>query len=151
MYWTEERKKEAIELVLDCIASGLALKTIIDSRTRQETPCYSEWHEWMKEDAELANRYARACEERADKVFEEILEIADDASRDDIETENGIIANHEWISRSRLRVDARKWALSKMNPKKYGDKVDVTSGGEKIAHFMNIDPLSNDPTDNGTA
>ena len=43
-----------------------------------------------------------------------------------------VVTNHNVIQRDRLRVDARKWALSKMNPKKYGDKVDVTSGGEKI-------------------
>jgi len=36
------------------------------------------------------------------------------------------------MQRSRLRVDVRKWALSKMNPKKYGDKVDHTTGGEKL-------------------
>ena len=38
--------------------------------------------------------------------------------------------NH--INRHRLKIDALKWAASKSAPKKYGDKVDVTSDGEKV-------------------
>lgn len=61
-------------------------------------------------------------EQRSESMFEEILEIADETSRDTIDTETGEKANTEWISRSRLRVDARKWMLSKMVPKKYGER-----------------------------
>ena len=67
--------------------------------------------------------------QRSEAMFEDILEIADDTSRDTIDTENGEKANSEWISRSRLRVDARKWMLSKMMPKKYGDKITQELGG----------------------
>ena len=37
--------------------------------------------------------------------------------------------NGEYIQRSRLRVDARKWAASKMAPKKYSDKQQVERAG----------------------
>jgi hypothetical protein len=73
-------------------------------------------------------QYARAKEEQADYLAEEILEIADDSSGDikiikdkagnDIEVENT-----EFTNRSKLRVDARKWVASKLKPKKYGDKI----------------------------
>jgi hypothetical protein len=53
-----------------------------------------------------------------DKVAEDIIDISDDKLGDP--------------QRDRLRVDARKWLLSKMLPKKYGDKLDVTSDGEKM-------------------
>lgn len=33
-----------------------------------------------------------------------------------------ILCDHDHVSRSRLRVDTRKWMLSKMLPKIYGDK-----------------------------
>jgi hypothetical protein len=56
-------------------------------------------------------------------MVEEILEIADDASRDTIQTEHGQRADNEWIARSRLRVDARKWLMARLAPKKYGDKM----------------------------
>jgi hypothetical protein len=37
----------------------------------------------------------------------------------------------EHINRSRLRVDTRKWYLSKLAPKRYGEKVDVNVGGQQ--------------------
>lgn len=62
-------------------------------------------------------------------MAEEILEIADDGTNDWMmrQGENGValepIVDHEHISRSKLRVDARKWLMAKMQPKKYGDYV----------------------------
>lgn len=77
--------------------------------------------------------YARACEKRAEVIFEEILEIADEKCDDVIYNEDGTISeNREFINRSRLRIDARKWMLGKMQPKKYGDKLDLTTDGEKL-------------------
>lgn len=82
-----------------------------------------------KSDA-FQNQYVRACDERAEKLFEEIVDIADDGTNDymtrtrDDGTEYEVV-NHEHIQRSRLRIDARKWMLGKMKPKKYGDKVEI--------------------------
>jgi hypothetical protein len=57
-------------------------------------------------------------------IADEILEISDAAKGDFIEDENGgKTVDHEAIARARLRVDSRKWMLSKMLPKIYGDKV----------------------------
>jgi hypothetical protein len=41
------------------------------------------------------------------------------------------IVDHENIQRSRLRVDARKWAAARLAPRKYGDHIshDVKGGG----------------------
>src|SRR5216683_5843477 len=66
----------------------------------------------------------RAREEQADKLFREIIEIADDASGDYVTTSEGKrIVDHENIQRSRLRVDARKWAAARLAPRKYGDHI----------------------------
>lgn len=62
------------------------------------------------------------------------MDIADDGSNDWMERFNkdgesiGWVVNGEAVQRSKLRVDARKWALSKLLPKKYGDKIDVNHG-----------------------
>jgi hypothetical protein len=49
----------------------------------------------------------------------------DDASGDYVTTSDGkTIVDHENIQRSRLRVDARKWAAARLAPKKYGDRVE---------------------------
>ena len=65
---------------------------------------------------------------RADAFGEDILAIADNTKNDTHTTTyaDGVertSPNTEWISRSRLRVDARKWLASKHHPKKYGDMV----------------------------
>lgn len=59
----------------------------------------------------------------------EIIEIADDASGDFVINERGErIVEHENINRARLKIDARKWLMSKLHPQRYGDRVaaDVT-------------------------
>jgi hypothetical protein len=33
---------------------------------------------------------------------------------------------------ARVEIDARKWFASKFLPKRYGDKLDMTSGGERL-------------------
>lgn len=88
---------------------------------------------WIKENENFSNNYARAKESQAELSASKILEIADDASNDDLIDEEGRVRpNSEWINRSRLRVDARKWIASKLHPKKYGDKTDLTTNGENI-------------------
>lgn len=56
-------------------------------------------------------------------MADEIIEIADDGSNDWMEREGKAAPNGEMVNRSRLRVDTRKWLMSKMAPKKYGDKM----------------------------
>ncbi len=82
-------------------------------------------------------QYMRAREAQAESIFDEILEIADDASNDWMERklpsgETVEVVNQEHIQRSRLRIDSRKWMAGKLQPKRYGDRIDVTSGGERI-------------------
>lgn len=84
---------------------------------------------WLREHEMFLKQYEIAKAECADMYAEEIIEIADDSSKDyeDVADENGATGatrlNSEHVQRSRLRVDARKWVASKLKPKKYGDKV----------------------------
>ncbi len=67
---------------------------------------------------------------QADALFDEALEIADDAAGDVTTDKDGKeTVNHENIQRSRLRVDTRKWAAGKLAPKRYGDKIQHTGEG----------------------
>ena len=80
---------------------------------------------------------------RSHLLFDEIIEIADDDQNDYIEQtlpSGDIIekVNSEHIQRSRLRVDARKWVLSKMNPKKYGEKLDLDMNSKQVIEYVNV-------------
>lgn len=103
------------------------------------------FYDWIAKDVELMNKYARAKELQAEYMAEQILNIADQSENDDlIDEESGNVRqNSEWINRSRLRVDARKWLASKLLPKKFGDKVqqEVSIASDGIAQLL-IKPAS---------
>lgn len=91
---------------------------------------------WVEKSKENQQQYTRARDEQAEFLADEMIEIADDGSKDTIKVykdgKEVDVENKEWINRSKLRVETRKWIASKLKPKKYGDKVDLTSDGEKI-------------------
>jgi hypothetical protein len=130
MAYSKEQIETIFQTILNEIESGRALRNILDQK---DMPCSITFYKWLDEDEEKTAQYARATKIRAERIFEDILLIADDQEEDVIKLEDGReIVNHNKIGRAKLRVDARKWVLSKMDPKKYGDKVDVTSKGEEI-------------------
>jgi hypothetical protein len=71
----------------------------------------------LEKDRELSQQYARAREIQADYLASECVEIADEDPDP---------------ARARVRVDARKWYASKLKPKVYGDKIDLTTTGEHL-------------------
>jgi len=90
--------------------------------------------------------YARAKQMQADLLVEEILEISDDSTNDTEYTEFGEKENKEWVNRSKLRVDSRKWIASKLAPKKYGDKLELSGDSENpVATTLSIQIVK--PTD----
>lgn len=67
-------------------------------------------------------------------MADETLEICDDGSNDWLERQGEdekrtYVLNGEHVQRSRLRVDTRKWLLSKALPKIYGDKITTEHSG----------------------
>lgn len=133
--WEGEKKEKAIRLILLELSNGKSLRQILDNDNT--LPARKTFYEWLANDKELSNHYASTCDLRADIIFDEMIEIADDTSNDTIYTEFSEKQNTEWINRSRLKIDTRKWILSKMNPKKYGDKIDHTTNGNDV----NIPPI----------
>ena len=82
---------------------------------------------WIEADPARVAMYARAREDRADVIADEIVGISD---------ESEVYAKHDGedvtltldaaaIARNRLRVDARKWVASKLKPRTYGDKLEL--------------------------
>lgn len=97
-------------------------------------PCASTVYKWLDEKPEFLDKYAKAKEDQADTLADEMLDIADDGRNDwmarhDSEGNSiGWQVNGEHVQRSRLRLDTRKWIASKLKPKKYGEnnKVELT-------------------------
>ena len=135
--FTVETKAKALDEIFARIAGGEALVQICGKNRAKHLPSFQLFNTWLTDERTrneriLLERYELACIERQDFMANQLLEIADESINDKIIVDGKQLTNHEAINRSRLRVDARKWLLSKMNPKRFGDKVDVTTDGEKI-------------------
>lgn len=111
-----------------------------------EMPSRSRVQKELVENSAFADQYARARELLYACWADEILEISDDGTTDYITKvgRNGHeyeAVDQEHIQRSRLRVDSRKWLLSKLLPKTFGDKVQHDHEGE-VQHKHDITSLS---------
>lgn len=121
------------------LAEGHSLRSICKA---EGMPDRSTVYDWLDADLHgFPDQYARARARQAETMLDEIIEIADETSFDTVDGKFGPMPNGEWIMRSKVRVDARKWAMSKLAPKKYGDskQLDVTSGGQRITGIAIVD------------
>ncbi len=90
---------------------------------------------WINSDEERSKMYARAREDRADVLADEIVSISDEdcAVVDHPNGEDGaveVVFDSVAVTRNKLRVDARKWAASKLKPRVYGDKLQTELTGK---------------------
>lgn len=90
---------------------------------------------WVNEDAALADKYAHAREDLIERMANEVLELADSEVP---ETGDG---KRDWqaIQQRKLQVDSRKWLLSKLAPKKYGNRLELTGDKENPLQVQTID------------
>ena len=113
--------QEKASLICSRMAEGESLRSICRD---DSMPALSTVFLWVTKHSEFSEQYKLAMASRADAMFEDMIDIADDGRNDYIVSGEGEERfNTEHVQRSRLRLDTRKWMLSKMLPKKYGDKI----------------------------
>ena len=125
--------QELADKICEQLAIGDSLRTACKG---DDMPSVATVFNWFRKYPDFLEQYARAKQESADAMAEEILDISDNGSNDWMEVNYGETeawkTNGEALQRSRLRVDTRKWLMAKMKPKKYGEKLDMTSDGKAI-------------------
>lgn len=120
-----------------CMLLSTTSKGLVNICKLPQMPDVSTVYDWLANPnyKEFTDSYARAREAQADLLADEIIEIADTEKRT-VSTNEGdqysTVTESDNPARSRLMIDARKWKASKLAPKKYGDKVDVTTNGENL-------------------
>jgi hypothetical protein len=80
---------------------------------------------WLRQQPEFAAQYALAKRESADAHFDELMFIADEAPHMTLNKHGAEVVDNGYETFRRTRIDTRKWAASKLGPKKYGDKLEV--------------------------
>ncbi|MGP2481820.1 ubiquitin carboxyl-hydrolase [Pantoea eucalypti] len=113
--------------ICSLLADGESLRKVCE---RAGMPNKATVFRWLAQHDEFRDQYAKATETRADAIFEEMFDIAD------------VVAEEAAaVAKARLRIDTRKWALARMNPKKYGDKV-----SQEIDHKSSDGSMATKPT-----
>lgn len=135
------------DTICAALATGMSLRSVCRSDDLPAESTVRDWASNIKHP--FSAQYVRARELGYLAMADETLEISDDGSNDWMEKFKdgeviGYIENGEAIARSRLRVDTRKWLLSKCLPKIYGDKVttELTGAGGGPVEIVTTDKLA---------
>ena len=116
-----DRKKA--DAILERLTDGQSLRAACLAEGVER----SKFHRWIINDIDgLANQYAHARDIGLDQMADELLEISDtfDIQSREVATPSGqtVAVNEDALGHRKLRVDTRKWYLSKLAPKRYGDR-----------------------------
>lgn len=118
---------ELAVILCDRISKGESLRKIAEEEAMPSTTTVLRW---LDQDEAFRGQYMRARAMQAMLWAEELLEISDDGRNDYYKDDEGRKrTDYDVIARSRLRIDTRKWMLSKMLPKVYGDKLTTEVSG----------------------
>jgi hypothetical protein len=126
--------QEIADLICEKLCDGESLRAICLS---DDMPSRSTVFKWLNDNQYFSDQYARAKEEQAESLADDIIAIADqyDTAKDTLQP--------DLVQRAKLRIDSRKWVASKLKPKKYGDKVQTEisgkDGGPLQLNFVNDD------------
>lgn len=116
--------KRVAMAILNGISDGLSLKSICKA---DDMPDRVTVYGWLASDSNVIDDkpfsylYDCARADGTDSMADDIQELSDEAG-----------LSKEAILKARLQVDTRKWIASKLKPRKYGDKLDMTSDGDKL-------------------
>ncbi|NAW50772.1 hypothetical protein GNY06_05035 [Elizabethkingia argentiflava] len=130
-----KKKVESIfeKIITEIAENNRSVRSILKD---EGMPSMRTFFKWLKEDEEKVKQYEISCEIRAASLFDEMMDIAynteNGTTEKIIDGERKEIITSDMLGHRRLKIDTIKWALSKMMPKKYGDKLDVTSKGDKL-------------------
>lgn len=118
--------------ICERMVNGESLRSICRD---SDMPDLSTVFRWKDKHPEFREQYAHAREMQAEVLAEEIVEIADTPMigvRKKITPRGPELVEGDMVERAKLRIDARKWAASKILPKRYGDRPQDDSGKNKV-------------------
>ena len=119
-------KEEVWPSILDAIANGRSLSSIL---RREGMPSYSWAKLQLRTDLELRKQYDQALEDRGDRLAEELIELAFTQLPDDLDGR----AQSAWVQHLRVKIDVLKWTASKLRPRVYSERIDVSVTNTQIS------------------
>ena len=146
---TKQARPEITARLVNIIIRRVAAGETLTAICREEgMPSYARVTGRINQSSSLVSAYARARELRHERMADELLDIAEDGTNDFVEKQgrNGafVALAEEHVRRSQLRIDTRKWLLSKLLPARFGDRVEHTGAGGgaiQVEHGMSAKML----------
>lgn len=108
------------------VANGFNIKSVLGSK--DEYPTFQTWCNWKREHNELFDLYVKAMQDKAESELEEIDHVYSELKAGNLDA-----------STANVLIQTNKWKASKYYPKMFGDKVDVTTGGDKLPPSQVVD------------
>lgn len=119
-------EEEVWPAILDAIANGQSLSSIL---RREGMPSYSWAKLQLRNNAELRQQYGQALEDRGGRLAEELIELAFTKLPDDLDGR----AQSAWVQHLRVKIDVLKWTASKLRPRAYGERIDISVTNTQIS------------------
>ncbi|EHD12905.1 hypothetical protein CIN_21510 [Commensalibacter intestini A911] len=116
--------EELVNKICERIADGESLRAIC---REDGMPDHNTVIRWKNEKPEFCSQYARAREDQADGLFDQAIDMLKEQHVDNVKVQS-----------AKLNFDIIKWTAGKLAPKKYGDKIDMTSSDGTMSPDKNI-------------
>ena len=129
--------QEIFDKICDRLAEGESLRKICKDK---DLPHARDVSKWLDEMPEIRPQYARARDKQHDFWAQQIMEIADEDAERDADGRR----DPAHVAQKRLQIDSRKWLLSKLAPKKYGDVTTIKGDGESPLVINVVKPSADD-------
>ncbi len=108
---------DLVKIIIDEVRNGSNIKTACENNNIT----FQSWCNWRDRHSTVFDLYVKARQDKAEGLESEIDRIMLLLENKEIEP-----------SGANVLIQTLKWKLAKFYPKMFGDKIDVTSGGEKI-------------------
>lgn len=119
--------QEIADKVCAGVAQGISLRTLCKN---EDLPSIQTIFSWFRLHKDFLEQYERAKEQSAvadDETLQELNDLViEESKKEDFKRANAVVAAYK------LKADNLKWAMSKKQPKKYGDKLDHTTNGKDL-------------------
>ena len=125
--------QEKADAVCDLLAEGKSLRAAAKQCGTSARTVLN----WVDANPEFSTQYAGARAKGYALLADELIEISDEEAYEPVpgqaeDDAREVRFDATAVARNRLRVDTRKWMLSKMLPKVYGEKLDVAHSGSVV-------------------
>ena len=112
--------------ILTQMAEGKSLSAIL---RQKGYPSYSWCKQKLRDDNELRRQYDTAIEDRADRLADQLIALAWTTPPEGLDG-RGMSA---WVQHLRVKIDVLKWTASKLRPRVYGDRIEMSVTDNRIS------------------